>query len=411
MTYGYATFPLSVLVEGLRLCMKSVVHSDGYLTGLGAGLWSSSKRFDQQREMIQTARGQVMFIDPSDGSMSWKNEDYMAEGVWDYVDCPVDEHGDPQEEAPMMNTGPFAGVSRRQLVGWVEGMVGSGPIPAEFADRLNQIPMRDRFSDQTQKMCGIVEWAGSIEEAERAIPAGDRSLVGNDAASLVASIVNEWGYDRHFWRCANYAWDGGRWVADVSMDKNRDDVARCWIPLSMALAMEATDQYVYGGVGSYFEAGLTPEDNADLLALGEGIGFDKMYAGVPSAQAYFKAMEEKLAMDGEIPSGGVELSQPDGGCAPSRQSSRLSALPAVTLLRLCNSSVHFECSSPVHWEMNHYDHESNERAHHPHPVTKRWSDKESQSGACQRNQKSNARKPKAGFIGNAFNWLQFFRHT
>lgn len=302
MTYGYATFPLSVLMEGVRLCMRSAVHSDGYLTGLGAGLWSSSKRFEQQREMVQTACGQMVFIDPSDGSMEWKDQDYMADGICDYVDCPVDEHGDPQEEAPMMNTGPFAGVSRAQLVGWVEDMVGSGPIPEELANRLNQIPMRERFSDKTQKMCGIVEWAGSIEEMERAIPAGDRVAVGKEAAGIVASIV-QGGYDRHFWSCTNYAWDAGRWMADVSMDKNRDDVSRWWIPLSMALALESGDPYVYGGVGSYFESGLTPEDNADLLALGEAIGFENLYAGVPSARAYFKAMNEKAAMAVEIPEG------------------------------------------------------------------------------------------------------------
>lgn len=257
MTHSQIAIALSS-VHGLPgWILRTGTHSGGMLYGVGLSLMEGSKHFEVWRAAAELACGYVPIVRADGHIHEWAEGDYMTEAFCDGDFEPLSSH-------------PFHGIDPVQIEAWIEQMAENGPIPEPFAALLSQIPIDQRFGENS------IAFSECNSEILQAPLIDTPALLGDTAARALLNLENPDSTD--------YAYVDGRWLTAVDLVENRPS----WVPLALALATTRLPGSPEDYLTPLF-SGLSELDLADLDAFRIMAPPTRFFGGSPSAAAFFDA--------------------------------------------------------------------------------------------------------------------------
>lgn len=289
MTHGSIWLPLNPADPRSKMFFIDT-YSDGYLDGVGLGLWSSSQRIEPLCAISALFGGQAFFADPSTGSIQAQQDDYVI-NLLDEAMCEFfDGDDDEAEEDP---DGPHRD-ERRLLRGAQAAFeaLKSGDEQGALSSEFARLPVERRQELLQAHDFEIVE----PEEAWRHFADGAPQLSQTEAARLCADhLLNANGVGLH--SSTAYYWRDGQFHTQVY--KDGDYKTPMILPLGMAHAALGDGSGVFGN-GIAYLANATEIDQADLACLideleSRGASHELLFKG--AAIPLLSSLREKKALD------------------------------------------------------------------------------------------------------------------
>lgn len=270
MTHGYVWLPIDFWNPKGQMIMAEA-WSDGYLDGMGRGLFCSRPGLDLAIEATVMLAGSPFLYDPEAKKLEAKEGDCLAESILDIIG----DSADASEEE-------LAATKKvEKVIEALEGMRMEEARESPFA----KIPLERKLE---MELGGNASVSGH-EEAWDAFAEGMRRLQRDEAAAMLADHLVFGKKDekkRVEHGSVSYFWDGERFWTHLSSEPAGKGLGIA--PLSMVLAALGDTRGSLGNVPAYLGEA-SGEDLEDL-----GLLADKVEGRGGSLRMFFRGDADSL---------------------------------------------------------------------------------------------------------------------